>query len=136
MQMATVGPAAHTKAPGAAQLGQATQMGQDFMTLLIAQLQAQDPMEPMTSSEFMAQLMQLQSLAETSEMNDSLTSLLEMNSRSSALALVGRTVEWQDAGTGEFGSGTVSRVELGGGEDCVLTVGGREMGMSDIVAVS
>ncbi len=136
MQVATVGPAAYAKADEAAQLGQATQMGQDFMTLLIAQLQAQNPMDPMDSNEFMAQLVQLQTLAETSEMNDSLSELVGANSRSSALMLMGRTVEWQDAGTGEFGSGTVSRVDLGGGEECRLTVGGREIGMSDIVAVS
>jgi flagellar basal-body rod modification protein FlgD len=136
MQVATVGPAAYAKAAETEQLGQATQLGQDFMTLLIAQLQAQDPMEPMTSSEFMAQLVQLQSLAETSEMNQALTDLLAVNSRSSALALVGRTVQWQDAGSGESGSGTVSRVELGGGADCRLTVGGREISMSEIVAVS
>ena len=136
MKMATVGPVAHAKAAETTQLGQATQLGQDFMTLLIAQLQAQDPMEPMSSSEFMAQLVQLQSLAETSEMNDALTDLLAMNSRSSALTLVGRTVEWQDARTGEWGSGTVSRVELGGGEECRLTVDGREISMSEVVAVS
>ena len=133
MQVATVGPAAQTKA---AESSTAAQLGQDFMTLLIAQLQAQDPMDPMSSSEFMSQLVQLQSLAETSEMNDSMTNLLAINSQSSALTLVGRTVEWQDAGTGEWGSGTVSRVELGGGEGCRLTVDGREISMSEVVAVS
>ena len=136
MQVATVGPAAYAKAAETEQLGQATQLGQDFMTLLIAQLQAQNPMEPMNSNEFMAQLVQLQSLAETSEMNAALTDLVGMHWQSSALTLVGRTVEWQDTGTGEWGSGTVSRVELGGGADCRLTVGGREISMSEIVAVS
>ena len=69
-------------------------------------------------------------------MNTALTDLVGMHWQSSALTLVGRTVEWQDAGTGESGSGTVSRVELGGGADCRLTVGGREISMSEIVAVS
>jgi flagellar basal-body rod modification protein FlgD len=44
----------------------------DFLTLLVAQLKHQDPMNPMASSEFSAQLAQFSSLEQLIKINDNL----------------------------------------------------------------
>jgi flagellar basal-body rod modification protein FlgD len=51
-------------------------MGKDaFLTLLIAQLQHQDPLKPADSTEFTAQLAQFSSLEQLSNVNDNLNAL-------------------------------------------------------------
>lgn len=48
----------------------------DFLKLLVTQLQNQDPLNPMDSTEFTAQLAQFTSLEQMTNMNESLKSLL------------------------------------------------------------
>jgi flagellar basal-body rod modification protein FlgD len=107
---------------------------QDFMTLLIAQLQAQDPLSPMDPSELMAQLSSLQSVAEL----QTISGLLAADSGEAvveALAMIGRTVHWSDPETGEAMQAVVERVEIAGGT-CTLIVGDTELSLAEISAVS
>lgn len=64
-------------AAGAAAAAKATQgMGKDaFLTLLITQLQNQDPLNPADSTEFTAQLAQFSSLEQLSQINSQLETL-------------------------------------------------------------
>lgn len=63
-----------TKAPSS--LGQ-----QDFMTLMLAQLQNQNPLDPMENTEFLAQLAQFNTVSGIETMNSTLSSLSDqMNS--------------------------------------------------------
>ena len=57
----------------------ATLMKDDFLKLLIAQLQNQDPMDPASNQEFAAQLAQFSSLEELQQMNSTLGTNLTMN---------------------------------------------------------
>lgn len=84
----------------------------DFMTLLIAQLQNQDPMEPLGPSEFMAQLAQLQSVTQLSALNDTMRGLAQNQAMAGPASLLGREVTWRDA-TGER-QGVVSELRLQG----------------------
>ncbi len=59
---------AGTKAPSS--LGQ-----QDFMTLMLAQLQNQNPLDPMENTEFLAQLAQFNTVSGIEKMNSTLSSL-------------------------------------------------------------
>jgi len=55
-------------------------LGKDeFLTLLVAQLQNQDPMEPMDDTEYIAQLAQFSSLEQMQNMNDNLEENLNWN---------------------------------------------------------
>lgn len=78
-------------------------MGKDaFLTLLVAQLQNQDPMNPSDPTEFTAQLAQFSQLEQMDNMNKSLEGLGTMSNemeRMSALGLVGQDVVAQ---TSEF----------------------------------
>ena len=67
----------------------------DFLTLMITQLQNQDPTNPQDSSEFVAQLAQFSSVSGIQEMNSSISSLLDEMRSSQALnatSLVGHDV--------------------------------------------
>ena len=68
----------------------------DFLKLLIAQLAAQDPLDPMGAQDFSAQLAQFSGLEQMTNVNTNLELIqkLETNSQNtSALNLIGKTVE-------------------------------------------
>ena len=68
----------------------------DFLNLLVAQLQHQDPLSPMESAEFTAQLAQFSSLEQLGNVNDKLDYLqlcqASLNN-SKAVSLIGKNVE-------------------------------------------
>lgn len=57
-----------------------------FLTLLVAQLKGQDPMNPMQGSEFVAQLAQFSSLEELTKIRTSMDSVQQVLTQSSAAA--------------------------------------------------
>ncbi len=71
-------------------------MGKDeFLQLLVAQLQNQDPLNPDDPTEFVAQLAQFSSLEQQFTMNDNLLKVVESSAnfeRQTALGLIGKQV--------------------------------------------
>jgi len=70
---------------------------EEFLKLLTAQLKAQDPMNPMDSTNFTAQLAQFSSLEQMTNMNASLTTMLaQQNSLQNTLAtsFIGKKVSF------------------------------------------
>ena len=68
---------------------------QDFLTMLVAQLEHQDPLNPMEGSDFSAQLAQFSSLEQLMNLNntmENMASAFETNSESDVTALVGKEV--------------------------------------------
>ena len=69
-------------------------LGKDeFLKLLITQLQNQDPTAPMEDREFIAQMAQFSSLEQMTNMSSEFARLARMVSSGQALGLLGRTVE-------------------------------------------
>jgi len=67
----------------------------DFLNLLITQLQNQDPLNPTDSAEFTAQLAQFSSLEQLGNVNDNLKELKDFQAsinNSQAVSLIGKTV--------------------------------------------
>ena len=80
----------------------------EFIRLFLAQLQFQDPMEPVDNREFLSQLAQFTSLEQSRQTSQNTTDLLSMNSSAQAISLLGRQVEVLGLST-EF-AGTVIAV--------------------------
>ncbi len=67
-----------------------------FLALLTTQLQNQDPLDPMESSEFTSQLVQFSGVEQSINMNKKLEQLVQLqtsNQLNSAVAFIGKTVE-------------------------------------------
>ena len=67
----------------------------DFLNLLITQLQNQDPLNPTDSTEFTAQLAQFSSLEQLGNVNENLTELKQFQAsinNSQAVALIGKAI--------------------------------------------
>lgn len=93
-------------------LGQA-----DFLKLMTAQLQNQDPFEPVDNTQMIAQMAQFSSLAGISEMSTTLKAIAEKlgaSSTSEAVSYIGKTVLAEgDVAYGRTTGGLAGGVELG-----------------------
>ena len=107
-------PSASTQAASGAN----STMGKDqFLKLFVAQLQHQDPMNPMQDSDFMGQMASFSTLEQVSN-------LASENARSNAIGLLGRTVTYKNKDGAEL-TGTVEKVSTKDGKPS-LTVGGAD----------
>lgn len=82
---------------------------EDFIELFLAQLNFQDPLEPLNNREFLAQLAQFSSLEQTRLTNQNIEGLLAMSSSDQALTLLGKDVEVSTNGNSNF-SGIVEAI--------------------------
>ena len=103
----------------AVQASATTTLGQgDFLKLMTAQLQNQDPFDPVDNTQMVAQMAQFSSLAGISEMSTTLKAIAEKlgaTTTSDAVSYIGKTV--LTAGTTAFGrttGGIAGAVELAG----------------------
>ena len=98
----------------------------DFLKLLVAQIQFQDPMNPQSNTDMAAQLAQFTSLQQATQSSASLAML-------QAGGLVGSTVTVQ-VDTQTSATGVVTGVVLNNGTP-QITVGGVNYNLSQITAV-
>jgi flagellar basal-body rod modification protein FlgD len=82
---------------------QSTLGQEEFLRIMLAQLQYQDPMKPMDNQQFLAQMAQFTSLAQTSQLKDSVDTLLTIQSATQSIGLIGKTVEVQTNANQEVG---------------------------------
>ncbi|MEZ4483687.1 MAG: flagellar hook assembly protein FlgD [Syntrophotaleaceae bacterium] len=90
--------------------GSSTLGKEDFLTLLVAQLQNQDPLNPSDPTEFTAQLAQYSSLEQLMSVNsniENLASASQSQQQLSALGLIGREVI-AEQGKFQLGDSTVT----------------------------
>ena len=108
-----------------------TQLSQaQFFKVLTTQLTQQDPMKPMDSQDFLAQLVQLQSLQVTSDLSSNFAGMLSQNALSSAGSLLGKVIRGTDAGGAEV-TGFVSGVSVDAGK-VKLQVGPSEVLLGNV----
>lgn len=103
---------------------------EDFLLLLVTQMQYQDPLEPTDNTQFVAQLAQFSALEQMSNLNQTV-------SNNSAYALVGQEVlVRQTSSTGDVQEvqGTVQKVTLKNGE-AYVTIEGQDYSYEDVVQV-
>ena len=121
-------------APGAtsSKANSMTDMGaDDFLTLMVAQLQHQDPTRPMDNTEFVAQLAQFSTSTGVQELNESfsgLSSSLVSSQMLQATDLVGRQVS-TESNVGFLEAATDQPGEAGAMLDATVSLGGNRGGM-------
>ena len=96
----------------------------DFLKLLVGQLQHQDPLQPSDDTQFIGQMAQFSQLEQESNTAKSTSEMADQLSRAGALGLIGRTVTYTDA-DGASQTGTVSQVDVGSDGKATLTVDGK-----------
>src|SRR3954470_1565359 len=94
----------------------------DFLKLFVAQLQHQDPMNPMQDADMMGQMASFSTLEQVSNMAVENQRIAQNLTASNAVGLIGRTVTWVDE-NGESHTGAVEKVATKDGSPS-LTVGG------------
>jgi len=125
---ASAGTAANSASTAAALSNPSNTLNQqDFLKLLVAQIQYQDPMNPQSDTQMAAQMAQFTSLQEATQSTSSLA-MMQANS------LVGSTVAVQ-VDSNNSTSGVVTGVTLSNGTP-QITVGGANYGLNQITSIT
>ncbi len=85
---------------------------EQFLNLLVTQLRSQDPLEPTTNEEFIAQLAQFSVLEGIEELNANFTEFMSLQQLTQGSALIGQTVSFVKANEPNELEGVVSAVQL------------------------
>jgi flagellar basal-body rod modification protein FlgD len=96
----------------------------DFLKLLVAQLQHQDPLAPSTDQEWIGQMAQFSQLEQQSNTASSTSRIADQLSRTGALSLIGHTVTYDDP-DGNPVTGVVQQVNMSKDGKATLTVDGK-----------
>jgi flagellar basal-body rod modification protein FlgD len=121
----------------------------DFLSLLITQLENQDPTDPVSDTDMIADESQFSSLDELSSMNTTMTTesssldslntnieaLISMENTTQAAGLIGKTVSLTDSTSGATVTGTVSGVNFVSGTP-MIQVNGQEYGLSTVTSIT
>lgn len=103
----------------------------DFLKLLITQLQHQDPNNPMEDREFIAQMAQFSSMEQMLNVNKSLDKLVGRFDFQSSFDLLGKQVDVVGGDESVVASGMVSSINKKG-EEVFVTIDGKSYPTSDI----
>ncbi|MBQ2552897.1 MAG: flagellar hook assembly protein FlgD [Treponema sp.] len=71
----------------------------DFLKLLITQMQNQDPTDPMDNTEFIAQMAEFSTLEQMTNMNSNFEQLNQMLTSNQAIGTIGKVVDLDLGGT-------------------------------------
>lgn len=119
------------QAPGVARPDQ--ELGRDaFLKLLVAQLKNQDPLNPLDSHQFIAQLAQLQSLEELRQLKETVGTLTNLVLANQASGLLGKKIRARTL-EGEL-RGLVQSLRIQDGRALLSTDAG-EVDLSQVVEV-
>lgn len=98
---------------------------EQFLQLLVSELSNQNPLDPMDNSQFLQQLVGLQSLEQTASLTDTLRTFERFMQMSSASGLIGRSIVGFTT-SGKSIEGVVSSVRMEEGK-ILLQVGGDQV---------
>jgi flagellar basal-body rod modification protein FlgD len=106
-------------------------LGEDaFLKLLVTQMHNQDPMDPMSSTDYIAQLAQFSSVEQLQTANTQLAALQLSQATSQSLTLIGHSIVTSDGSI----TGVVDSVQFVDGKP-QLVVGGKLVNPGDVSEV-
>tara|TARA_B100001778_G_scaffold189377_1_gene155949 strand:- start:350 stop:790 length:441 start_codon:yes stop_codon:yes gene_type:complete len=113
-------------------------MGQtEFLSLLVTQMRNQDPLKPVSDTEFIAQMAQFTSLEQTKEMGADLQQLRQSYNLTQGTALMGKPVK---VATGEkenqvFTNGIVTDLKVNKDGDVSVILNGQTYDLDSVIEV-
>ena len=123
------------EAPEAVERVPVKMLGQnEFLKLLVTQMRNQDPMQPVSDTEFIAQMAQFSSLEQTKTMSADITKLRQGNDFLQATNLLGKEVRLH-LGDMEFTKGIVTDLNVKDGEARII-VGNKTYTLDQVNSVS
>ncbi|MHC4182553.1 MAG: flagellar hook capping FlgD N-terminal domain-containing protein [Planctomycetota bacterium] len=105
---------------------------EDFLRLFVAQLKAQNPLNPQEGHEFIAQLAQFTSLEQLTNLNTSFSDMLKYQQLLGGGELIGKNAEY--LGTDGESQGVVSGIKISDGA-IVAVIGSNEVPISNITGI-
>ena len=107
-----------------------------FLKLLVAQMKYQDPSNPASSSEFMAQTATFTQVEKLEQLVQQNASMLVMQESATAGSLVGRTATYTDD-NGESVTGVVTSVQLATGKnEAAATIDGKKIAIGRLTEIA
>ena len=106
----------------------------DFMRMLIVQLQNQDPMEPVGNDQLLGQLSAMRNLQSNVELSDALKTLTGNQQLSTAAAYIGRSVTGTDTNR-QAVTGVVERAFVRDSQ-VFLAIGTTEVALDSVTSVA
>ncbi|MCR4414089.1 MAG: hypothetical protein NUV77_16865 [Thermoguttaceae bacterium] len=101
-----------------------------FVELLVAEMQAQDPLNPMDNQEILSQIAQIRAIESNSRLTSTLNAVLLGQNMATAGSLIGRQIAGLDA-NGDRITGTVDRVTVANG-DATLHIGDKRVALKNV----
>jgi flagellar basal-body rod modification protein FlgD len=106
----------------------------DFTKMLVTELQNQDPTQPMTNTDLMNQVSQIQSIDSNQQLTSTLQSVALGQSIASAGSLIGATVTGLDT-NGKQVTGAVTSASISNGS-AVLNVGSSTIALTNVTQIA
>lgn len=125
-----------TNKPTTTSTGNSSLGKDEFLKIVMTQLQNQDPLNPMQDKEFIAQMAQFSTLEQTTNMASMLEKFLNIQSDSllKYSELIGKQVDWKN--DEESGSGIVKSIKQNGTEIVLELENGEEVSSNSVIEVS
>ena len=106
----------------------------DFIKMMVAELENQDPLEPMSNTEMLQQISQIRSITSNDRLTNSIESLSIGQALSTASSLIGKTVTGVNSLDQEV-EGKVDKVTIENGE-AKLYVGSSIINVGNVTGIA
>src|SRR5215212_3402721 len=107
----------------------------DFIKMMLTQLQNQDPLEPAKNEQLLAQMSQIGQLQSSTQLQDSLKGMVLQNQIGSAATLIGKTVQGLGANDDPI-TGLVTSVRVKDDGVSLELDNGQNLGLSRITSIA
>lgn len=135
--MATISPTSGTHGPGGNPFaGKSMNLKtEDFIKMMLTQLQHQDPLEPAKNQELLAQMSQIGQLQTSNDLQETLKGLALQNQIGAGGQLIGKEVEGIDADLEQV-RGVVTSVRVRGNEVDLELDNGKTLPLGRVTAIA
>ncbi|MDR2644089.1 MAG: flagellar hook capping protein [Planctomycetaceae bacterium] len=107
----------------------------DFIKMMVAELQHQDPMDPMSNTEMLSQISQMRQITSSDKLSAGIESLIKGEALATASSLIGKTVTGVDS-LGENVTGKVDKVTIEGNNVAKLHIGNSIVDVTNVTAIN